>query len=217
MFMSFENLWLCRCIPEENRRIDEFIKDGVIGIGWTKLGDMSHKSKSLIRDEINQVGYGTSNVTVGVFNHFVNNMQIGDICLIPDENKIYIAKIEGNYFYDKTKLVLKFPHIRKVTFLNADKPLDRYDLPEDLQKSLGARNTVADLTHRKDLFINYMNNVIDDTIGNTISDKNNMQNELLSMLPKALQNIKNDLESDDATRREIASIEVIKLIQSFQE
>ena len=90
---------------------------------------------------------------------------------------------------------------------------DRYDLPEGLQKSLGAQNTVANLTHRKEMFCNFMNNVSITEID--ILDTDNLKTELLAMLPKALQNIKNDLESDDATRRATASIEVIKLIQKF--
>ena len=74
----------------------------------------------------------------------------------------------------------------------------------------------------KQLFVDFMNNVddvdnVDNTSENDISATINIKNELLSMLPKALQNIKNDLESDDATIRGTVSIEIIRLIQSFQE
>ena len=226
MFMTFDNLWLFRGDSEGNRCIDEFIKDGIIEIGWIKLGDMKHKRESLINSELTQAGYSTSNVTIGVINHFINNMHKGDLCLIPDDNKIYIAKIDSDYFYDETKKIVGFPHTRKVTFLNADQPIDMYDLPENLQKylqkSLDARNTVANLIHHKQLFINFMNNVddvdkVDNTSENDISATINIKKELLSMLPKALQNIKNDLEGDDATRRGTASIEIIRLIKSFQE
>lgn len=215
MDSNFNNLWLLRGNPSEKRRIEEFIGEGIIAIGWKKLGNMKGKDKDLIASELVQSGHPTSNVTIGVVNHFVNNMKIGDICLIPDDNKIYIARIDGDYFYEETKIDDGYPHQRFATFLNVDDPIDRYDLPEFLQKSLGARNTVANLTHRKELFCNFMNNVevIEDDILDT---ENVLKNELLSMLPKALQNIKNDLESDDATRRAAASIEVIRLIQNFQ-
>lgn len=210
---DFNNLWLLRCYPSKERRIKEFIDESIVAIGWRDLKNMEGKSKDSIASELVQSGHPSSNVTVGVINHFVNNMQVGDICLIPDDNKIYIAKIDGDYSYKENKKEAGYPHQRPAIFLNIDDPIDRYDLPEGLQKSLGAQNTVANLTHRKEMFCNFMNNV--DITENDILDTDNLKTELLAMLPKALQNIKNDLESDDATRRATASIEVIKLIQKF--
>lgn len=212
---NFKNLWLLRGYPSGEKRIEEFIKGGIIAIGWNKLGDMKGKDKKSIANELIQSGHPTTNVTIGVINHFVNNMQVGDICLIPDDNKIYIAKIDDDYFYEKTKIQDGYPHQRKVTFLNVNDPIDRYDLPEDLQKSLGAQNTVANLTHRKELFCNFMNNgkIVEEDSSHTDII---LKNELMDMLPKALQNLKNDLESDDPTRRAAASVEVIRLIQNLK-
>lgn len=212
---NFKNLWLLRGNPSGENRIREFKEEGIIAIGWNELGDMGGKDIGSIASELRQSGHSTTNVTIGVINHFVNNMEIGDICLIPDDNKIYIAKIDEGYSYEKTKIKDGYPHQRKVTFLNANDPIDRYDLPSDLQKSLGARNTVANLTHRKELFCNFMNNgkIIEDE---SIDKDNILETELMGMLPKALENLKNDLESDDATRRATASIEVIRLIQNLK-
>lgn len=212
---NFNNLWLLRGNPGDIRRIEEFKRDGIIAIGWGKLQNIKNDNKETIISKLTQCGYTTSNVTVGVINHFVNNMKVGDICLIPDDNKIYIAKIDSDYFYDETKKEEDYPHQRKITFLNIDDPLDRYDLPEDLQKSLGARNTVANLTHRKELFCNFMNNG-DMGENDTSNIANILKNELMELLPKALENIKNDLESDDSARRSAASVEVIKLIQNLK-
>lgn len=212
---NFENLWLLRGYPSEKKRIDEFINEGIIAIGWNELGDMKGKDSKSIASELRKTDHSITNVVIGVINYFVNNMKVGDICLIPDDNKIYIAKIDSDYFYKETKIKDGYPHQREAIFLNIDDPINRYDLPEDLQKSLRAQNTVANLTHRKELFCNFMNNgeIIEDDI---IATDFSLENKLMAMLPKALENLKNDLECDDPTRRAIASVEVIKLIQNLK-
>lgn len=213
---NFKDLWLLRGYPSEKKRIDEFIEEGIIAIGWNELGDMKGKDSKSIASELRQTGHSITNVVIGVINYFVNNMKVGDICLIPaDNNKIYIAKIESDYFYEETKIKAGYPHQRKATFLNINDPINRYDLPEDLQKSLRAQNTVANLTHRKEVFCNFMNN------GQSGEDDSfdidtKLKNELTGMMSKALENLKNDLECDDPARRAAASVEVIKLIQNLK-
>lgn len=210
MFAKNNSLWLVRANPENINRLREFIKNDVIAIGWMKLGNLSGKNKNEIVAYLSQNGYSTSNVTVGVINHFVNNLKVGDLCLIPDDEKIYVAEVKSDYFYNSNKEAEMYPHQRKVKILNENKPIDRYELPEDIQKSLGARNTVANLSHRLDLFKKFINK---ENINNQVDD---LEARLRQLLPKALENLQKDIDSDDPTRRFNASIEVIKLIQNFK-
>ena len=89
---------------------------------------------------------------LGVINQFVNNIQVGDLCIMPYGNKIYIAKVTSPYYYDSTKVAEGYPHQRKVEFINKNNPISRSSLPKAVQKSLGAQNYVAHLKHGIDEF-----------------------------------------------------------------
>lgn len=214
MLLNSNNLWLFRCLPEGINRINEFLKEDMIAIGWKKLGDLSNKDKDSLISELLTYGYSTSNVTVGVLNYFVNYINIGDIAIIPDDDKIYLVRIESDYIFDSSKVNAGYAHQRKVTFLNKNNPINRQDLPSDIQKSLGARNTIANLSHRMDLLKQFIEKGESrETVDYEVCE---LKDELNSLLPKAIENLKNDIESDDPIRRFNASIEVIKLIQTYK-
>lgn len=212
MNVNFNNLWLARAFPEGESRIKEFLQANIIAIGWKELGNMKGKTKDTIASELTAKGCGASNVTVGVINHFVNNMKVGDLCIIPDHDKIYIAQITNDYEYNPNKVDEGYPHQREVKFLNKNTPFDRSELPEDLQKSLGAQNTIAQLNHRIADFKKFLMKEDYVTTGNI-----NLRAELEMMVPIAIKNIKNDIECDDVERRIKASIEVIRLFQNYEE
>ena len=106
---------------------------------------------------------------------------------------------------------LAYIHQRRVEFLNAEEPFNRYELPEKLQKSLRARNSVADISKHLDLLRDFINS------GEDNAETDSLAAELRNLLPQALENIKQDIESDDAARRFNASVEVIKLIQEMDD
>ncbi|KAA8675282.1 hypothetical protein [Clostridium sp. HV4-5-A1G] len=204
--MNFNNLWLTRVSPEGNNRINEFLQSGIIAIGWSKLGDMRNKDKNKISEELAKNGYNNSNVTVGVLNHFFNNMKVGDLCIIPDQSNIYLAQINSEYYFEPAKVKDKYPHQRKVKFINKNNPFNRNKLPESIRKSLGAQNTVANLNHRIPEMKNFLQTQF--TSSNT-----NIENELIKLLPKALENIKEAIRSNDIEIRTKVSFDIIKLLK----
>lgn len=213
MLADANSCWLVRGNPEGINIIQKFLDNGVIALGWSKLDDLTGKDTNEIRRELSENDYNSSNVHVGELNHFLNNMEVGDICLIPDSenNSIYLAQIKSDYLYDEVAGLSSYIHQRRVEFLNAEEPFNRYELPEKLQKSLRARNSVADISKHLDLLRDFINS------GEDNAETDSLAAELRNLLPQALENIKQDIESDDAARRFNASVEVIKLIQEMDD
>ena len=207
--LDFNDLWLVRTNPEKTNRLKEFLDNNIIAIGWSNLLDLHDMPKSAIHTELNKNNYSCSNVKLGVINHFVNNIQIGDLCIIPNGDKVYIAKVTSAYYYDATKVEDGYPHQRKVEFINKDNPISRSSLPESVRRSLGAQNYVAHLKHRIDEFKAFLSET------ELNNDNTDLQKILIKLLPKAIDNIKIALDSDDDERRLIASVEVLRLLQKY--
>ena len=210
ILLDFNDLWLVRTNPENTNRIKEFLENDIIAIGWSNLLDLTSMPKSTILSELSRNNYSCSNVKIGVINHFVNNIQVDDLCIIPYGDKIYLAKVTSPYYYDATKVVDGYPHQRKVEFINKDKPISRASLPDAVRKSLGAQNYVAHLKHRIDEFKAFLSGIA------PASDNINLQEKLMKLLPKAIENIKNAMESDDVQRKFNASVEVLRLLQKYE-
>ena len=208
--LKFNDLWLVRANPENTNRLKEFLENDIIAIGWSNLRDLTSMTKSTILEELSKNNYSCSNVMLGVINHFVNHIQVGDLCIIPFGNKIYIAKVTSQYYYDPTKKTEGYPHQRKVEFINKDNPISRSSLPDAVQKSLGAQNYVAHLKHRIDEFKSFLS--VTEPAGENI----NIQERLNKLLPQAIDNIKNAMDSDDVQRRFNASVEVLRLLQKYE-
>jgi predicted Mrr-cat superfamily restriction endonuclease len=208
--LDFNDLWLVRANPGKTDRLKEFLENDIIAIGWGNLLDLHDMPKSTILTELSKNNYSCSNVKLGVINHFVNNIKVDDLCIIPYGDKVYIAKVTSAYYYDATKVEDGYPHQRKVEFINKDNPISRASLPESVRKSLGAQNYVAHLKHRIDEFKAFLSKT---EFNNHNTD---LQKILIKLLPKAIDNIKNAMDSDDDQRRFIASMEVIKLLQKYE-
>jgi predicted Mrr-cat superfamily restriction endonuclease len=208
--LDFNDLWLVRTNPENTDRLEEYLQNNIIAIGWRNMLDLTNKSKSSILEELSLNNYSCSNVKLGVINHFVNNIKVGDLCIIPYGDKIYIAKVTSPYYYNATKVDAGYPHQRKVEFINKDNPISRATLPEVIRKSLGAQNYVAHLKHRINEFKAFLSQT------ELTKDNINVQEELIKLLPKAINNIKNAIDSDDVQIRFNASVEVLKLLQKYE-
>lgn len=140
--------FLLRPVPGGVNRIDEFIKESIVGLGWSDFGDISGKNI----DEIRQVIVDTVEAPLvsnklgsllSVYNIFVNTMSIGDLIVCPNNQDIHFGIIEGKYFYNKDCMDLDYAHQRSVKWLSLHK---RDELPEGLRKSLRVQRTIANLT-----------------------------------------------------------------------
>lgn len=205
-----KKLFLFRAKPDGVDQMDTFLQTNSISIGWTTVPSMEGKEKDEIKLCLEKVYAEVSNSSVGQVNHFVNNMKIGDLCLIPrpNSNEVYLAKITKEYYYDDTDKNLC--HKIDVEFLNKDNPYKRSEFSLELSKALRPPMTIADVSDKLDALNAFMNN---EDVKNEVVV--NVEEELKKLLPKAIENIKANLESDNPEKRMDASLEVIKLLQEL--
>ncbi|MEF2794434.1 MAG: hypothetical protein U0N62_03055 [Hydrogeniiclostridium sp.] len=136
-----------RPYPDNIKRLAEFRRDSLVGIGWPSLGDLSGKTKEELKVLISGEPYrltgnrlGSSYATADIF---VNRMQKGDLLLVPDGEDIFFAEVTGDYTFSAALCSEGYPHQRKVKWL---KNVSRSDLSMALRSSLKAHQTAADVS-----------------------------------------------------------------------
>lgn len=114
-----KDLWLVRA-GQGGHLVEDFIKNGIIAIGWNDVGDMANfRSNEYIKKAVkrNYPEYKTGrvNVTAGQLSRFVFDFKRGDYAITydPEERKYHIGKIVSDYRYDDT-LLKDMHHIRDV-------------------------------------------------------------------------------------------------------
>lgn len=98
--------------------------------------------KSAMRSEHPEMKAGTISNLAGQLNRFKNEMQMGDLVLMPskhERNRIYYGYVAGPYEYHPEAPV-EFRHVRPIDW--ASDYFYRDDLGEDLKNSLGAIQTL---------------------------------------------------------------------------
>ncbi|MFD2046628.1 hypothetical protein ACFSTA_20420 [Ornithinibacillus salinisoli] len=128
---------------------------------------------------------------IGNVNLFVKKMRIGDLILVPDNNKkyVYIGAIESDYYHDPK--VDKpnegsYPHQRKVKWFYDKNPLLRSDLPEEIRGSLRYPGTIANITKHIAIIEDLLN----------ISEKINPKDSLVKKALKVLEELLEDNDSE---------------------
>jgi len=111
-------IFMLRSKPHQIQRINEFIKDKVVSIGWTATGDLTNATKEDIRQALQSLGYtGQSLLTnLGMVNAFICTMQEGSIVLVREDEFVHIGKV-GPYQWRKDYIDMHMAHTRSVTWL----------------------------------------------------------------------------------------------------
>ena len=106
--------WILRPYPDNIKRLAEFRRDSLVGIGWPALGDLSGKTKEELKALISGEPYrltgnrlGSSYATADIF---VNRMQKGDLLLVPDGEDIFFAEVTGDYTFSAALCSEGYPH-----------------------------------------------------------------------------------------------------------
>lgn len=139
--------WVVRPKPHGKNRLNEFLENGLVAIGWPGLGDLTDCDKEEIRerlkDTFNQSSYKLGQNT-GQINRFVNEMETDDIVLVPSGGNIYVGKIETqcNHHEEKANDDEGYPHQRSVNWYHDGAAVDRSNLPGKLHDTLKCRLTV---------------------------------------------------------------------------
>lgn len=145
MGLMDKKAWLIRPKPSGVNRLQEFLDEQLIAVGWPGLGDLSgnreYEVKMKLRDR-----YADNASALSALKMIVYRMSPGDLVLIPYEKSIFFGEIVGEYTYDKKRDEMEtgFPHQRKAEWF--DLVLSREELPVELQKSTRVVRTAAELT-----------------------------------------------------------------------
>jgi len=143
------NAWMLRPYPHDTLRINEFLSKNIVAIGWPGIGDLTGTPREQLKTILSNPPYNYSSLKLGnvygTIDIVVNQMQVDDLVIVPNDNEIHFCQIKSDYFYD-LKLDNNqdgYPHQRQVVWL---KMINRKDLPMELRSSLKAQQTATNLT-----------------------------------------------------------------------
>jgi hypothetical protein len=138
--------------------LDYFENQNYAGIGWEQLKDIrKYRSKDAIKTELKKSGCGPG--AASQIWRFLKDISKGDIVFLYGNKQIYsFGEVIGNYYfqkksdYQKNYLNPKYtrhyhiPHRRKVKWKILFSPFPVDNLPENIVKKLGQRNTIREFT-----------------------------------------------------------------------
>lgn len=145
-----KSAWLVRPMPHGINRVSEFKKKKIIAVGWPSIGDLNGKSREDLKQLLSQPPYNLNGLALGnayaTIDIFVNQMQIGDLVLMPNGDDIYFGEITGDYYLDSTvdSDDEGYPHQRTIKWIS---DASRKELSMDLRSSLKVHRTTANLSH----------------------------------------------------------------------
>lgn len=143
------NAWLIRPYPHNQSRLSEFLNEKIIAVGWPCIGDLKGKSREELKETLSGPPYNYKGLVLGnayaTIDIFVNQMNIGDLLLMPNGDDIYFGKIASDYYLDPSVDNDKdgYSHQRKAEWL---KDTSRKELSNELRSSLKVHRTAANLS-----------------------------------------------------------------------
>lgn len=144
------NAWLLRPSPHSINRMDEFLADNLIAIGWPGINDLTGKTREQIKMILSQPPYEYKSLELGnayaTVDIFVNKMNVDDLVLVPNGDDIHFCVITSDYYFDANfdANTIGYSHQRKVRWLTST---SRSNLPMELRKSLKVHRATADLSN----------------------------------------------------------------------
>jgi restriction system protein len=146
-FFMGNNMWLVRA-GEKGYMFEEFIKNNVVAIGWTELGDLSRinslkEIKELLKSQYPEYKEGTVNINAGQIFRFRVSFKKGEqvITYNPETRTYHIGKIISDYEYSET-LLEHMKHIRKVEWTGS---ISRDELSPGARNTLGSIMTIIEI------------------------------------------------------------------------
>jgi len=139
-------LWLVRC-GRHGEGENIALGTGVVGIGWSELGDLSGATslpdlRARLQPHHPDAKPSTVTNWAGQLNAFRSQIQVGDLVALPLKTSPAVAfgTVTGDYTYAPEALA-PMRHQRTVSWIREDVPRD--EIAQDLLYSLGAFLTVC--------------------------------------------------------------------------
>jgi len=148
--------------------IEEFLKDGIVAIGWNELGELDSdltydQLKQKFKEAYPEDSNGRVYQCVGQTWRFLKEFKEGDKIVSYDSSarEYYLGTIESDYKYDDS---LEYFHYRKVAWM--DGGTQRDTLSSDAKNSLGAISTIFELSEDiwEELIKNHPSHISDEEL-----------------------------------------------------
>lgn len=183
-----------------------FLKENVIAIGWSDMGDLSDigANRDAFKEKYMQVypdaKKGSIATGAGMLYRFCHEMQVGDYIVFPSKSnrEVNIGVVKGEYVYDSTQV--EYVQTRKVKWL---KHLPRMAFSQGALYEIGSAMSLFSVKNYADEFVgaldkdfkkNYSSDSEDESVGATADDIiENTKDFILKELSRQLKGY--DLES----------------------
>ncbi|MDR1312556.1 MAG: hypothetical protein LBQ12_02410 [Deltaproteobacteria bacterium] len=145
-------LWAIRPAPNFTNRLDEFLSNGMVAVGWPGVGDLGagltrQDIKERLRSTYEHYKKDASSelgTAVGILDRFANVLSEGDFILVPDGEDVYVCEVKGGYSYrpelDQDTPDKGYPHWREVKFLKDGEPVCKAgELPLAVRRAIDCR------------------------------------------------------------------------------
>lgn len=145
--MEIGGVWVVRQKPTFEKQFPLFLEEGIIALGWSELTDVTKMDKKELMEELKKTQTRVSDRSVALqanmIKRFTDEIKVGDIIFVPDNEKIHIARVLGDYQYFPEKIDDNFPHQRKVEWLEKNVPFNK--IPNSLKPAFRPRLTLYSL------------------------------------------------------------------------
>lgn len=135
------NIFMLRSKPHNIQRIDVFLKDKVVAIGWTPTGSLEGATKEEIREILTSLGYEGQSLStnLGMVNSFVRVMQENDLVVIRQGDIVHLGRV-GPYKWREKYEDMYMAHTRSVEWITT---IPFQELNASLQSLLKNIKTIA--------------------------------------------------------------------------
>lgn len=170
---------------EQASKWEEFYNEGIMAIGWDKLGDLENYTdrKSILEDLINNYGGGEdqrNNVSaLDDFCNGENKINIGDIVIAKKGKNTLLGygKVISDYYFDEERAAYK--HCREVKWLKKGVWDANNNLPTKTLTDVTTYNSDIEGIKYTQYLLNIMN-------GNTQAQEDNLVIKLLKYKPQII-------------------------------
>lgn len=210
-----EKYWVVRPNPSGILRINEFMQDKIVAVGWLSEHDYAGKSdqaiyKLLERDDP-RARKQAHNLQVGMIRRFVSEIGAGDVVMVPTVERIFVGKVMGEYFYNEAKVDEGYPHQRFVEWLT-ETGLPRHKLKAEIRRAFRPQLAIYSLNR----YLDEVQELVDslspeedhEPVDFPVSEIEQQEENGDDLVEEAYRSLKEALNSDDPDLR----FRAIKLI-----
>lgn len=207
--------WVVRPNPSGILRITEFLQNEILAVGWLSEHNYEGKSDRNLYNLLEQndplAKEQAHNLQVGMIRRFVEEIKVGDVAMVPTVERIFVARVIGEYFYNETKVDEGYPHQRSVEWLT-ETGLPRHKLKTETRRAFRPQLAIYSLDRYLDEVQELMKLISpeedNDPVDAPASETKQQENIGDELVEEAYRSLKEALDSDDPDLR----FRAIKLI-----